>query len=203
MDTRHMRRPARYHYEVVDKKVVRQGVELPDEVAQNFKGLTDLQRNEYAKELLTAGWTLQSIANAIGNLTRERVRQISHYPRHEESYLAISHLLVPELPTTDVVKHVPRKLDPEVLKKMLELKEKAFWVRGKSQNNRKEAEEYVKMLAQLIEEGHTTYTLARELGVTAGAINFRLVRYGYKTAQGKSRCYRTLTHRPKEEEVNE
>jgi len=202
MDTSHMRRPARWNKQVVDKKVKRHRAELPDEVAQNFKGLTYPQRKEYAKELFNGGWTLQAIANAIGNLTRERVRQVTKEPRDEESYLAISHLLVPELPTVDVVKHVPIKLDPAVLKKLLELKDKAFWVRGTSSKYRQEAEEYVKMLAQLIEEGHTTYTLAKQLGVTAGAINFRLCRYGYKTAKGKSRVYRTVTNRPKPKEVN-
>lgn len=198
MDTRHVRKPPHYEMKVVGKKIVRMGSELPKEVWDTFKTLSPAERNEYIRELNNAGWTLQSIGNATG-VSRERIRQICEYPRDEETYIKISHLPIPELPTEDIIKHTPKQLEPEVLKKLLELKEKAFWVRGKGKANRTEAEEYTKLLAQLLDEGYTTYSLAKQLGVTHGAINFRLVRYGYKTSTGKTRAYRSLTHREKGE----
>jgi hypothetical protein len=55
-------------------------------------------------------------------------------------------------------------------------------VRSNGTKYRKEAEEYTRLLNQAhVEEGVTLYRLAKRLGVTHGALRFRLVRYGYKT----------------------
>jgi hypothetical protein len=54
-------------------------------------------------------------------------------------------------------------------------------VRSNGKAYREEAEEYTKLLnyAHTV-EGVTLYRLAKRLGVTHGALRFRLVRYGYK-----------------------
>jgi hypothetical protein len=54
-------------------------------------------------------------------------------------------------------------------------------VRSNGKKYREEAEEYTKLLnhAHTV-EGVTLYRLAKRLGVTHGALRFRLVRYGYK-----------------------
>jgi transposase len=88
----------------------------------------------------------------------------------------------------------------ELAEKLMALQEKAYWVRGKGNANRKEAEEYTKLLYDVIEnQGYSYYQVARAIGVTHGAIAFRLVRYGYKTTNGTSGAYRKLTHREAEE----
>lgn len=198
MDTTNIRKKARRNLVVVAEEVIQQGQELPKEVYEILPTLSAGERNEYARELRNAGWTLESIAKACG-ITRERIRQITSTPSDPIQYSKISHLLVPELPTRKIYGHVAKEIEPDVLKKLLELKEKVFWVRGKGSNNRAEAEEYTRLIAEQVDKGVSTYMVAKQLGVTHGAINFRLVRYGYKTTTGQSRCFRTLTHRPTEE----
>jgi hypothetical protein len=200
VDTSKIRRKARRNIVVVGEEIIQQGQELPKEVSDNFSTLGIGERNEYMRELRNAGWTLESIANASGGLTRERVRQITTLPSSPTYYQKISHLLVPELPTRKIYGHVPKELDPDVLKKLLDLKEKAFWVRGKSKANRAEAEEYSRLIAEQVEAGVSTYMIAKQLGVTHGAINFRLVRYGYKDSTSTNRVFRRLTHRQIETE---
>jgi hypothetical protein len=70
---------------------------------------------------------------------------------------------------------------PETLRRLLELQPYAQQVRANGTKYRAEAEEYTKLLdyAHTI-EGVTLYRLAKRLGVTHGALRFRLVRYGYK-----------------------
>jgi hypothetical protein len=41
-------------------------------------------------------------------------------------------------------------------------------------------------------EGVTLYRLAKRLGITHGAVRFRLVRYGYLATKGKSTAYKTI-----------
>ena len=153
-------------------------------------------RAAYIYTLRLKGWTLQAVADALG-LTRERIRQIET----KASPALALHVLadpgsfpVPELETTEIeVLGPPMYIEPspETLARLLELQPLAQKVRYDSPKYRKEAEEYSALVwhAHSV-EGVTLYRLAKRLGVTHGALRFRLSRYGYMSpTTGKSKCY--------------
>lgn len=165
---------------------------LPDSVVAAFDAIgTDAKtRDLYIRELRQAEWTHQSIATAAG-VTRERVRQIvSSAPEAG-----------PEGPTGYVIPEPPRKPEkrpvtyvephPDTLARLLELKPLAEQVRSNSPRYRAEAEEYTRLIYKAhTEERVTLYRLALRLGVSHGALRFRLVRYGYrKPISGSSKVY--------------
>ncbi len=165
---------------------------LPAVVISTFSiGLRRIDRDNYVKELSAAGWT-QSAIGLAAKLSRERVRQI---------------LLSPEFKVTGfVVPKPPRKLerskiegiepDADTLHRLLELQPLARQVRSNSPTYRSEAEEYTRLLAKAhLEGGVTLYRLAKRLGVTHGAIRFRLVRYGYLQTTGKSKSYKRVNEK--------
>jgi hypothetical protein len=83
---------------------------------------------------------------------------------------------------------------PETLARLLELQPNAQKVRFNSTKFRKEAEEYTALInhAHTIERV-TLYRLAKRLGVTHGALRFRLARYGYKEPPtATSRAYQVV-----------
>jgi hypothetical protein len=86
-------------------------------------------------------------------------------------------------PPAKPVKTPPSYIEPspETLARLLELQPYAQQVRSNGSKYREEAEEYTELLdyAHRV-EGVTLYRLAKRLGITHGAIRFRLVRYGYK-----------------------
>ena len=164
---------------------------LPDWVGETFRELDTSERNRYARALRAAGWTLQSISDAT-DLTRERVRQIVSEPDATVYNAAMPSWRVPEPPTRErPVERVYIEPDPAKLARMLELKPLAQRVRSNSPNFRDEAEEYTRLIAEVhLKDGVTLYRLAKRLGVTHGALRFRLARYGYKApASGSSKVY--------------
>ena len=153
---------------------------LPQDVVSAFQGMDTETRNAYIVALRDQEWTLQSIADAAG-ITRERVRQlVQRAPSIPADQLGAP---LPAPPAK--VYPEPRTFiepDPDKLARMLELKDAAQNVRLNSTNNREEAEEYTALIADVhLNDGVTLYRLAKRLGVTHGALRFRLARYGYKT----------------------
>lgn len=151
---------------------------LPEYVHSAFKSVIDTdERDVLVRGLRQAGWTLESIANAA-NITRERVRQISNTPSEEKTPTI-------EIPTPPVKVNPPKRTyiepHPDTLARLLELQPYAQQVRANGSRYRAEAEEYTRLIhhAHTV-EGVTLYRLAKRLGVTHGALRFRLVRYGYK-----------------------
>ena len=153
-------------------------------------------RAAYIYVLRMKGWKLQALADALG-LTRERIRQIES---KASPALAIRVLAdpgsfpVPELDTVEIEVLAPPvyiEPSPEALARLLELKPLAQKVRYDHPQYRKEAEEYSALIWHLYSvEGVTLYRLAKRLGVTHGALRFRLARYGYLLPKtGKSPCY--------------
>lgn len=169
---------------------------LPKEVGEALRLLSLAERRAYATALHNAGWTLQSIGTEL-KVSREAIRLYTLKEHDYKTLKAIEHLPVPEVPLVEVyVERVVRVTpDTEVIAQLKELRKKAFWVRGKGKGNREEAEAYTKLLYETVESGVSVYRIAKELGVTTGAIQTRLVRYGYRKTQGKSKAYRQLTHR--------
>jgi AraC-like DNA-binding protein len=152
--------------------------------------------------LRKAGWTLDSIAQPLG-MSRERVRQIGNtiidVPGALE--LSASHDLedVPAAPprvtkASTRVKRAPSpRALPENLERMLQLQPLVRQVRANSPAYRSEAEEYTRLInEEHAGRGVSLYRLAKELGVTHGALRFRLVRYGYKTTTSTSKVYQTI-----------
>ena len=167
---------------------------LPDEVRRAFESLgDDLEtRNLYSAALRRAGWTLQSISAATG-ITRERVRQVNESLPETLPTLPES-LPVPSPPAKAVrAKKEYTEPDPAKLERLLELQP----VAQKNRNNstveqRQAAEEYTALLWEVHnEDGVPLYRLAMRLGVSHGALRFRLARYGYKMPQngGVSKVY--------------
>jgi hypothetical protein len=136
-------------------------------------------------QLVDANWTYEAVANASG-ITRERVRQIRKAAstsalRHEDQHLLID---IPEPPLKpEPIRPTYIEPSPKTLQRLLELQPYAQQVRSNGTKYREEAEEYTALLnhAHTVEEV-TLYRLAKRLGITHGAIRFRLVRYGYKNA---------------------
>lgn len=179
---------------------------LPAEVVDAFQGLDTETRNKYVAVLRRIGWTLQSISDATG-LTRERVRQIhaSFEGEPSEDGTIKQEPLEVTLPTPMPpvkVKKAPRTYvepDPVKLARLLELQPAAQKVRANSDANRAEAEEYTRLIWETHnDDGVTLYRLAKHLGLSHGALRFRLARYGYKMPEsGVSKVYTRIdpTHR--------
>lgn len=178
---------------------------LPDELKAQYKKieadlrtgmeLTELKRT-LACELRDKGWTLQSIADLYG-VSREMVRQMADKADLDTGLsLLDKHGLVAPMPPLKPVKAKREFVEPspETLSRLLELQPKAQAVRSFSTKFRAEAEEYTALLnhAHTV-EGVTLYRLAKRLGVTHGALRFRLARYGYKKpVNGTSRVYQPV-----------
>ena len=170
---------------------------LPTEVQDAFAALgDDLEtRNVYSLALREQAWTLQSIAEATG-VTRERVRQVTNALELDKGIATAKarelNLPLPTPPTKPVrPKREFIEPDPEKLARMLELQPLAQQVRANSPQYREEAEEYTRLIAEChLEDKVTLYRLAMRLGLTHGALRFRLARYGYKLpTSGRSKVY--------------
>lgn len=165
---------------------------LPDEVREAFTKYTNTElRNSYIVALRRLGWTLQSIAGASG-ITRERVRQIA---KDDKILTQVVYGLPLPTPPMKPERPKPTYVEPSeaTLKRLLELQPLAQQVRSNSPKYREEAEEYTQLLNYAhTEEGVTLYRLAKRLGVTHGALRFRLARYGLKEFGGDSRVYKPI-----------
>jgi len=167
-----------------EKKYIKKNQRLPEQVEAEFSRLSgnNISRDRLIKKLVDANWTYEAISNASG-LTRERVRQIANaISKLAQEFDFDLHIDIPEPPTKPERKR-PEYVEPhpETLRRLLELQPYAQQVRANGQKYRKEAEEYTSLLNHAhVDEGVTLYRLAKRLGVTHGALRFRLVRYGYK-----------------------
>ena len=165
-----------------DKRYIKKNQRLPQEIHIAFTSLKGPERDALIKELVDNSWTYEAVANASG-LTRERVRQISNAAsKLAEEFDYDLNIEIPE-PPLKPQKEGPTYIEPhpDTLKRLLELQPYAQQVRANGTKYREEAEEYTALLnhAHTV-EGVTLYRLAKRLGVTHGALRFRLVRYGYK-----------------------
>jgi hypothetical protein len=174
---------------------------LPPEVVDAFTkiGTDTLLRNAYIRVLRDNHWSLQAIADAVGGMTRERIRQIVNgiYDKSDTASTLSSSMNFPvPTPPLKPVKEPKVYAEPseKTLSRLLELQPYAQQVRSHSPKFRKEAEEYT----ALINYAHTTegvslYRLAKRLGVTHGSLRFRMARYGYLTNhKSKSTCYKPI-----------
>lgn len=174
---------------------------LPQEVVDTFAsiGSDTLMRNAYIKVLRSNNWSLQAIADAVGGMTRERIRQIvggSYQNSDSATSLSASMNFPVPTPPLKPVKEPKVYAEPseQTLSRLLELQPMAQQVRSHSPKFRKEAEEYTSLInhAHTV-EGVSLYRLAKRLGVTHGSLRFRMARYGYlKNHNSKSTCYKPI-----------
>jgi hypothetical protein len=153
-------------------------VKLPLETRILLASISNSEtRDDYVRSLRRAGWTLQAISESI-SVSRERVRQICEMA---DSGMNLSQNLPvpnpPQVETKEKKKYI--EPSPELLARALELQPYARQVRSSGKRFRAEAEEYTRLINQAMMEGVTLYRLAKRLGVTHGALRFRLTRYGY------------------------
>jgi hypothetical protein len=170
---------------------------LPEDIRAAFQTISDNAKRDYLiKALADANWTYEAISNASG-LTRERIRQIANasaaLAKEFDYDLGIDIPAPPLKPQKTKPSYV--EPNPDTLKRLLELQPYAQQVRSNGKKYREEAEEYTKLLdyAHTV-EGVTLYRLAKRLGVTHGALRFRLVRYGYKKpVTATSKVYKPIS----------
>lgn len=176
-----------------------QGHVLPSDAADKLKSVSHdvTLRNAYILALRVNGWTLASIAEPLG-ITRERVRQIESNVDPVDAIRLVSSRTfpVPNVPTVTVevtVGYERAEPNADTLARLKELQPLAQKVRYNHPQHRKEAEEYTALLWKAhSEQGVTIKHLSRLLGVTHGAIRFRLARYGYLPSEGKSKAYEKI-----------
>lgn len=174
---------------------------LPQEVTDAFAkiGSDTLMRNAYIRVLRDNHWSLQAIADAVGGMTRERIRQIVNgvYDNSDSASTLSSSMNFPvPTPPLKPVKEPKVYAEPseKTLSRLLELQPYAQQVRSHSPKYRKEAEEYTALINHAHKiEGVSLYRLAKRLGVTHGSLRFRMARYGYLTNhKSKSTCYKPI-----------
>lgn len=166
---------------------------LPNEVVTIMASLNSQDKKAYAKRLYEAGWSFHKIGLSCG-VSRETIRK---WHTHIEPYNnSVDSLPVPvayiEVP---VYKHRPKVPSADVVARLITLHKNAKRVRSKSSNFRVEAEELGKLINELTSQGITKYQIAKAMGTSIGAINHRLVRYGYRTTTGSSKCLQPTIHR--------
>ena len=180
---------------VVGQKKVRTGQALPKETADLLKSLPLQERKVYSQRLAKEGWTLQSIANVLG-ISRQAVDYYRTKGQLTDEAIANAMKLpIPSIPTKDITKMKAKEVDSDVLLQLKELHSKAKLIRGKGKKYREEAELFTKLAWEQHQQGVSVYSLAKSLGLTTGALQFRFVRYGYKTSKGKSSSYKMMKHR--------
>ncbi len=183
---------------------------LPQEVRQGFEelaGLPAFSRNAYMRVLRDAGWPLERIAESIGDLTRERVRQCvkeTPTPEASQEILRLADagvvLEIPEVPIRPPVERPARRVRPlpssSDLVRLRELKPLAASVRYSHGKHREEAEEYVSLLWKVHkDDGVSVYRLGKLLDILPSAIESRFVRYGFKETVGLSGNYVPIKYR--------
>lgn len=171
---------------------IKKNQQVPTHIAEFFKAPIDTNtRDNLIRSLCEKHWTYEAVAAAC-DITRERVRQVAR----KAPASSIPDLDFPfEIPEPPIKpeREKPNYVEPtpETLKRLLELQPYAQQVRSNGKKYRAEAEEYTALLNHAhVNEGVTLYRLAKRLGVTHGALRFRLVRYGYKQpVTAKSKVY--------------
>jgi hypothetical protein len=182
---------------MTENNYIKKNQRLPEEISIQFKMIASdsIKRDYLIRQLVDAKWTYEAISNA-SNLTRERVRQIANASSAlADEFKFDLDVAIPTPPSkTEREKRTYVEPTPETLKRLLELQPYAQQVRSNGKKYRAEAEEYTALLNHArVVEGVTIYRLAKRLGITHGAVRFRLARYGYiQPKSGSSKVYQPI-----------
>lgn len=182
---------------------------LPDEVTtllQVFRHNKQFDElDSYIRDLRNAGWTLRTLGEALG-LTREAVRLRESKAAYKQ--LPYHNCVVPLPPVRErvikkprVVKQVPEQLLSQ-LKELLPLAQRLRGAMREDHPYRVASRQFTKLAWEAhTKYGVSVYTIAKQLGTSVGTIQFRFVRYGYKTTNGKSGVYQANKYYNNEKEL--
>jgi hypothetical protein len=169
---------------------------LPGWLAAQLLDSSKFDRDLLVFQLVDLGWTQTAVGDAI-SMSREGVRQI-----HKKMLGVLGGSPAPSkahLPLPPVRPVKPKKTyavpSDSTLDRLRILMPIAQKVRGKGKSYRKEAEEFTALLNHAHKiEGVSIGRLSKLLGVSHGAIRFRLCRYGYlKPVSGKSMVFNPIS----------
>ena len=189
----------------VGRRTQRIHLTLPQEAKDTLLSLKGMTKKAYIKNLLDKGWTYQSIADVLG-VTRQAV-EIYSKPKYkkqdrqqawEQALADTKSFPMPELPTTPIYKTQRVEASAEAVAELKRLHDIAKQVRGKGQKHRAEADQFTRLAWEQVQQGISVYSLAKSIGITTAALQFRFVRYGYKVSNGKSKAYVAIKHGVKE-----
>ncbi|HZM83815.1 MAG TPA: hypothetical protein VFC19_49485 [Candidatus Limnocylindrales bacterium] len=164
-------------------KGLRMHLSLPEPFAAELRGLYTRLSAPSAELCATVsaarrrGWTLVSLGNALG-VSRERVRQWAETADINQPIT----LEIPDLPPKpEPYKHVIPTLTPQQVEQLRDLRHKAMAMGCKDANHPAIAagHEFAVMVNGYVAAGHRLRDIARELGITSGALRFRLGRWGF------------------------
>ena len=183
----------------IGRKTIRTRQNLPDDVVVILTSLPVAKRKAYAKLLVNAGWTYSAVAKPLG-ISRQAVEYYVKEKHSRSCYKPemleqVKNLPIPPLPTKPITKVKFAQVDEDTERKLKELHDIAKQIRGNTSKYREEAEELAKLVWEQMEQGISMYSIAKTLGITTSALAFRLVRYGYKTTNGKSKTYNQIKNR--------
>lgn len=150
------------------------------------------------RAFLDAGWTLASVADAC-HVTRQTVFNW----KQESEALDITKLVAMDVPP--FVSSSPAKVErkPKAMLSEADVKE-LLMLHDIAKRNRRGrvgtqsftaecSQRFTDMVWNLHnDKGVSIYAIAKAVGVTVAALQFRLVRYGYKTTTGKSKSYQPM-----------
>ena len=176
----------------VGRKVQKANQKLPQETKELLLSLSMAERRAYAKRLVEQGWTSKAVAHVL-SVTRQAVN-LYLAKVNAEAEAKVKELPIPELPSKAIYKSELVEAPAEALEKLKELHKVAKLVRGRSQKHRTEADDFTRLAWEQVSSGVTIYSLAKSLGVTPSSLQFRFVRYGYKTTNGKSGAYAKIQY---------
>lgn len=143
------------------------------------------------------GWTYKTMAKAIG-VSGEWVRLLVGDARPSAGQVLPEIPLPPRRPAPPA-KPARRRLlvNPQLANELRAMAEIAATVNGGTPTNapeRQVSEEFTAMLASLVKQGVTVYTLAQILDVTPSAVAHRLGRHGYRKSAPSQERVRYLGH---------
>ncbi|HEX5996271.1 MAG TPA: hypothetical protein VFY84_14110 [Jiangellales bacterium] len=159
---------------------------VPDDFAATLRAMWadgDRRLNALLHSANRNGWTLTALGNALG-MTREAVRKRILCAEPFASTDLPEFPLPPRKPTPAPRVRPALLVPPEIIAQLREMWEIARTVNGSAPSDdprRRVSERFTAQLAALVDQGVTVYRLAKDLGITHGAIRFRLARHGYRT----------------------
>lgn len=164
-------------------KGVRVNLSLPEEFADQLRGLYSWGARPSAElcAVLAAakqrGWSWMALGNALG-ITRERVRQLADIADPGQPV----RLEIPDLPPLpEPYRHVNPTLTEEQAQQLRDLRHQAMAMGCMTADHPAivAGHQLAVLVNGYVKAGHRLADIARDIGITPGALRFRLARWGF------------------------
>lgn len=168
-----------------DPKIVVIGQVVPDEFADALRLMRSQKDPRLSPTLLLSieeGWTATALGNALG-VTREAVLARAASAAESKARAWGVDIPAPPRKAEPEPRPAPPEVSPKIAARLRALHAEARTVNGGTPADdprRGASVELSALLAELVAEGFAVKYLARLMGVTYGAVRFRLSRHGYK-----------------------